>query len=101
MNVLEEIREKNSGVVTAGIYISCNNAVVDEKLISQHLSSALQFAETNEIIIVSSYIDRNSKENYDRLVKDCREYIFDVVLVYNNTLSCLENVVIIDVSSQN
>lgn len=104
MNTLEEISEKNSGVLTAGIYISCDKTAFEpEKLISEKLDLILVFAEAHDIIIVDSYIDRsmNSKENYDRLVKDCKEHIFDLVLCCTNTLSGLENVVVIDVASQN
>lgn len=95
MDAIENIKANNNGIVTAAIYISCTNSFDSEKVISEQLDILHKFVQANDIIIVDSYIDRDSTDNYTRLVADSEKHYFDVILVYGATTATtgLRNVI--------
>lgn len=102
MNTIEAIRRGNNGIVTAAIYISCDKVgVVTKKIIEEQVDLIHKFVQAKDIIIIDSYIDRGSRESYNRMVSDAQNKYFDIVLICGNFTSIVGDLVIIDVSADN
>ena len=101
MNTIEITRRENNEIVTAAIYISCTKSFDSEKVIAEQLNLLHQFVQSEDLIIVDSYIDRDSTENYNRLVADAQNKYFDVVLICGGTsaVAGLQNIPIINILS--
>lgn len=99
MNIIESIRKENNNIVTAAIYIYCCKAVDAEKVVSEQLDLIHQYADKHEIIIVDSYIDRDSSENYNKILFDVQNKIFDIILVCGNftPIAGATSIIVIDV----
>lgn len=103
MDRIESISKENNEIVTAGIFISCDKAVIDaEKIITEQLDLIHKFVQVHDIIIVDSYIDRLGNKNYERMLADAQGQYFDIILVCGSPAAvAVPGTVVIDVLKDN
>lgn len=92
MDIIENIREENSGIVTAAVYVSCDKCEDSEKLITEQLDSINEIVESEDIIVVDKYIDADgTNEGFQRLIKDIDAGYFDIVLICGDPAGIFNN----------